>query len=203
MIFVFKNDLPSTINLPGDIAIDTETMGLNISRDRLCVLQLTNGDGNIYLVHFDGSDYRAPNLKAILSDNSSTKIFHYARFDLAVIEYYLDISIQENIFCTKVASKIARTYTEYHGLKNLCNELLGINLSKQMQASFWGTQSLSEEQKEYAARDVIYLHKLKEALINLLTRENRIELAMEAFKIIPFKVKLDLLGWGEVDIFSH
>jgi ribonuclease D len=188
--------------LPGDIAIDTETMGLDLNRDRLCLLQISNGDGEAYLVQFSKDNYDAPNLKNLLLDKNREKIFHFARFDLAVIKKYLEIELS-NVFCTKIASILVRTYTEHHGLKDLCKELLGINISKQQQSSSWGTLQLSEEQKEYAAKDVIYLHSLKEILTSMLIAENRNDIAYKLFDFLPTRANLDLMGWNEIDIFSH
>jgi len=188
--------------LPGDIAIDTETMGLDLNRDRLCLLQISNGDGEAYLVQFSKDNYNAPNLKNLLLDKNREKIFHFARFDLAVIKKHLEIELS-NIFCTKIASILVRTYTEHHGLKDLCKELLGINISKQQQSSYWGTLQLSEEQKEYAAKDVIYLHSLKEILTSMLMAENRNDIAYKLFDFLPTRANLDLMGWNEIDIFSH
>jgi len=188
--------------LPGDIAIDTETMGLDLNRDRLCLLQISNGDGETYLVQFSKDNYDAPNLKNLLLDKNREKIFHFARFDLAVIKKYLEIELS-NVFCTKIASILVRTYTEHHGLKDLCKELLGVNISKQQQSSYWGTLQLSEEQKEYAAKDVIYLHLLKEILTSMLIAENRNDIAYKLFDFLPTRANLDLMGWNEIDIFSH
>lgn len=188
--------------MPGDIAIDTETMGLDLNRDRLCLLQISNGDGEAYLVQFSKDNYDAPNLKNLLLDKNREKIFHFARFDLAVIKKHLEIELS-NIFCTKIASILVRTYTEHHGLKDLCKELLGINISKQQQSSYWGTLQLSEEQKEYAAKDVIYLHSLKEILTSMLMAENRNDIAYKLFDFLPTRANLDLMGWNEIDIFSH
>ena len=188
--------------MPGDIAIDTETMGLDLNRDRLCLLQISNGDGEAYLVQFSKDNYDAPNLKNLLLDKNREKIFHFARFDLAVIKKHLEIELS-NVFCTKIASILVRTYTEHHGLKDLCKELLGINISKQQQSSYWGTLQLSEEQKEYAAKDVIYLHSLKEILTSMLIAENRNDIAYKLFDFLPTRANLDLMGWNEIDIFSH
>lgn len=188
--------------MPGDIAIDTETMGLDLNRDRLCLLQISNGDGETYLVQFSKDNYDAPNLKNLLLDKNREKIFHFARFDLAVIKKYLEIELS-NVFCTKIASILVRTYTEHHGLKDLCKELLGVNISKQQQSSYWGTLQLSEEQKEYAAKDVIYLHLLKEILTSMLIAENRNDIAYKLFDFLPTRANLDLMGWNEIDIFSH
>jgi len=200
-VVVFHNDLPSDFHLPGDIAIDTETMGLDLNRDRLCLLQMSNGDGDAYLVQFDGN-YSAPNLKKMLMDENRAKIFHFARFDLAAIKKYLGIELS-NVFCTKIASRLVRTYTESHGLKDLCRELLGVNISKQQQSSYWGASKLTGEQKEYAAKDVVFLHSLRAALLEMLIAENRNELAHKLFEFLPTRVNLDLMGWSEVDIFSH
>ena len=199
---MYKNDLPDDFHLPGDLAIDTETMGLQFHRDRLCVLQMSNGDGDSSLVQFDNTDYRAPNLKKMLLDENRGKIFHYARFDLAVIKKYLEIDLT-NIFCTKIASKLVRTYTDRHGLKDLCKELLNLNISKQCQSSHWGANELSADQKEYAAKDVIYLHSLRAILIERLIELNRNKIAHEIFDFLPTRANLDLIGWNNIDIFSH
>ena len=201
-LVLYKNDLPNDLCLSGDLAIDTETMGLDFHRDRLCVMQLCNGVDNTVLVQFDGLDYSAPNLKKLLLSKNTSKIFHYARFDVAVIKKYLKIDIS-NIFCTKIASKLVRTYTDHHGLKDLCRELLGISLSKQQQSSHWGATELTLEQQEYAARDVIYLHNLRKILIERLVELDRKDLAYEIFKFLPARAKLDLIGWNNIDIFSH
>jgi len=199
---IYNNDLPSGLVFGDILAIDTETMGLNLKRDRLCVLQLSDGSGKVYLIKFDGKDYSSPNLKALLSDVSKLKLFHFARFDIGAIYQNLGILL-ENIYCTKIASKLARTYTDAHGLKDLCREILGIQLSKQQQSSDWGIDQLSKEQKEYAASDVIYLHRIKVKLDEMLIRENRIKLALECFKFLPTRAALDLAGWNELDIFAH
>ncbi|WP_218460686.1 ribonuclease D [Rickettsia sp. TH2014] len=201
-INIYQDDLPNNFELEGDIAIDTETMGLNLHRDKLCLLQFSNGNGEAHLVHFVNQDYTAPNLKALLLDKTRCKIFHFARFDLAAIKKYLSIDL-ENIFCTKISSKLVRTYTDSHGLKDLCRELLSINISKQQQSSYWGTDNLSSEQKEYAAKDVLYLHQLKDTLQKMLLRENRLELAQDIFHFLPTRANLDLIGWNEIDIFMH
>ena len=200
-IFEHKNDLPKDVELKGDLAIDTEALGLKNSRDRLCVLQISNGDGNIHLINFEFGKYEAPNLKKLLSDPNTVKLFHYARFDVAIIYKYLGVLVQ-NIYCTKIASKIARTYAENHGLKDLCKELIGVQISKQQQSSYWGTGTLSEEQQEYAATDVLYLHQLREKLNIMLAREHRTELVEECFKFIPHRVLLDLGGWDDTDVFA-
>ncbi|GAA5252583.1 ribonuclease D [Candidatus Rickettsia kedanie] len=201
-ITIYQNDLPNNFELEGDIAIDTETMGLNLHRDKLCLLQFSNGNGEAHLVHFVNQDYTAPNLKALLLDKTRCKVFHFARFDLASIKKYLSIDL-ENIFCTKISSKLVRTYTDSHSLKDLCRELLNINISKQQQSSYWGADNLSSEQKEYAAKDVLYLHQLKDMLQKMLLRENRLELAHDIFRFLPTRANLDLIGWNEIDIFMH
>jgi ribonuclease D len=166
-IHFYKNDLPANITFSDSIAIDTETMGLNVIRDRLCLIQISSGDGNAHLVQFEQGKYDAPNLKKLLSDDKILKIFHFARFDLAALSHYLKIEIK-NIYCTKIASKLTRTYTDSHGLKSLCDELLGVDLSKKQQSSEWGNSLINEKQMEYAASDVLYLHKLKEKLDEML-----------------------------------
>ncbi len=201
-IHIHHGDLPSDLSFKGDIAIDTETTGLNLSRDRLCVIQLSAGDGDAHLVQFSKGEYNAPNLRKILNNKNITKIFHFARFDVAAIYKYLDIQI-ENIYCTKIASKIARTYTDSHGLKDLCRDLLDLTISKQQQSSYWGHGKLSKEQVEYAATDVLHLHKLRDILNNILVKEGRAELAEQCFAFINLRVKLDLAGWDYVDIFAH
>ncbi|MCC8406744.1 MAG: ribonuclease D [Rickettsia endosymbiont of Sceptobius lativentris] len=201
-IKIYQDDLPNNFELEGDIAIDTETMGLNLHRDKLCLLQFSNSNGEAHLVHFVNQDYTAPNLRALLLDKTRCKIFHFARFDLAAIKKYLSIDL-ENIFCTKISSKLVRTYTDSHGLKDLCRELLSINISKQQQSSYWGAKNLSLEQQEYAAKDVLYLHQLKDILQKMLLRENRLELAQDIFRFLPTRANLDLIGWNEIDIFMH
>ena len=197
------NDLPDGLKIEGDLAIDTETKGLNIyQRDRLCVVQISNGDGNAHLVQFKKGEYnKAVNLKKLLSDNSSQKIFHYARFDIAVIKLFLGIEIN-NIFCTKVASKLTRTYTDKHGLKFLCREALGVELSKHEQCSDWSTD-LSKSQIKYAASDVLYLHKLRDYFIEKLQENGRVTMAEECFKFLPTRARLDIAGWSDMDIFAH
>lgn len=199
--FLYQNDLPENLHLGNSIAIDTETTGLNLRRDRLCVIQISSGDGNAHLVKFDYNNYDAPNLKKLLSDKSILKIFHFARFDLAVLKQFLNVEI-ENIFCTKIASKLSRTYTDAHGLKAICKELLNVELSKEQQSSDWGNPNISEDQIKYAASDVLYLHKLKEKLDEMLKREGRTDIAQTCFKFLKTRSNLDLLGF-EGDIFSH
>lgn len=201
-IIVFKNDIPADLNLVGDIAIDTEAMGLQLQRDRLCTVQFCDSEGKAYIVQFDGKKYESPNLAKILTDNRRQKIFHFARFDIAIIEYYLGIKI-EKIFCTKIASRLVRTYTDSHGLKELVRELLGIQISKHQQSSDWGALELSKEQKEYAITDVIYLHKLRDILTDMLIREKRMEIAQEMFAFLPTRARLDIMGWPEIDLFAH
>jgi ribonuclease D len=194
-------DIPNSLLITDDIAIDTEAMGLNPHRDRLCVVQLSTGDKQAHLVHFPTPRYDAPNLKALLRSNVQ-KIFHFARFDVAIIKHYLEVDVS-NIFCTKIASRLSRTFTDSHGLKELCAELLDIKLNKQQQSSDWGAPSLSSEQIAYAASDVLYLHQIRDRLIAMLERENRMQIARECFAFLPTRAKLDLLGWDEYDIFQH
>jgi ribonuclease D len=178
-------------------------MGLQLGRDRLCVVQISNGDGNAHLVHFPEEKYAAPNLRRLLKQESSTKIFHYARFDLASIKRYLEIEITSPVYCTKLASKLVRTYTDKHGLKDLCREFLGFELSKLQQSSNWGAKELSDEQVKYAASDVLYLHQLREKLDEMLKKSHRTELAAKCFRFLATRVELDLAGWQDQDIFSH
>ncbi len=199
--FLYQNDLPDNLNLGNSIAIDTETTGLNLRRDRLCVIQISSGDGDAHLVRFDINNYAAPNLKKLLSDPKVLKIFHFARFDLAVLKSHLGIDI-DNIYCTKIASKLVRTYTDAHGLKALCKELINVELSKEQQSSDWGRQEISEDQIKYAASDVLYLHRLKEKLDEMLKREGRLEIAQKCCEFLQIRAKLDLSGF-ESDIFSH
>lgn len=199
---LYKGDLPDGLDLGAEIAIDTETMGLNNFRDRLCVIQISNGDGNAHLVQLEKDKYDAPNLRKLLSDKSVLKIFHYARFDMAILQHTLGFPIQ-NIYCTKIASKLARTYTDYHGLKNLSKELLDVDMSKKEQSSYWGAEEITKEQIKYAASDVLYLHRLKEKLDLMLRKEGRYTMAQECFKFLSTRVDLDLAGWIETDIFMH
>ncbi|MFA9199735.1 MAG: ribonuclease D [Cypionkella sp.] len=199
-----EEDLPDGLAFAdGPIAVDTETLGLVTHRDRLCVVQLSDGGGDEHLVRFSpGSRYEAPRLKALLGDPARLKLFHYARFDLAAIRHYLGV-MAAPVFCTKIASKLTRTYTDRHGLKNLVSELLGADLSKQQQLSDWGAPELTEAQRDYAASDVRYLHRLREVLGDRLAREGRTELAEACFAFLPARALLDLAGWAERDIFSH
>lgn len=201
-IYLHKNDLPADLELEGDIAIDTEAMGLNNKRDRLCLVQLSDGKGDVHLVQFLRDQYNAPHLAALLRDEQRVKIFHFARFDVSIMYYYLGV-LTTNIYCTRTASKLARTFSDKHGLKEICKELLGKEISKQQQSSDWGTEELSNEQMEYAASDVLYLHQLRDILTKMLLREGRAELAQACFNFIPSRALLDLAGWEEMDIFSH
>jgi ribonuclease D len=201
-IFFHKNDLPANVIFTKSVAIDTETMGLNILRDRLCLLQISGGDGNAHVVQFEQNNYNALNLKKILSDESIQKIFHFARFDLTAIKHYLNVEIK-NIYCTKIASRLIRTYTDSHGLKSICEELLGVEISKKQQSSDWGNGEISEKQLEYAASDVLYLHALKEKLTKMLIRENRFEIFQACVNFLPTRVELDLQGFSTIDIFTH
>jgi ribonuclease D len=195
-------DLPSGVGFGASVAIDTETMGLNPHRDRLCLVQLSAGDGHCHLVQFRPGQYAAPNLKALLGDANVLKIFHFARFDVAVLRHYLGVDTAP-IYCTKIASKLVRTFTDRHGLKDLVKELVGVDLSKQQQTSDWGASELTPEQLAYAASDVLHLHALKRRLDEMLAREGRAELAQACFRFLPARARLDLDGWPEVDIFAH
>jgi ribonuclease D len=200
--YVHKGDLPATVNFKGDIAVDTEAMGLNNKRDRLCVVQLSDGNGDAHLVQFDKDSYNAPNLVKLLSDPGRLKIFHFARFDLGIIREYLGIRVAP-VYCTRTASRLARTYTDKHGYKDICKELLSVDISKQQQSSDWGAKTLSQEQIDYAASDVLYLHRLKAKLDEMLMREGRGELLKACFDFLPYRAELDLAGWAEEDIFAH
>ena len=202
LIKLHKGDLPASVTFSGPVAIDTETLGLNPHRDRLCLVQLSAGDGNAHLVQFDGKSYDAPRLKALLTDANVLKIFHFARFDVAVLQKYLGVATAP-VYCTKIASKLVRTYTDRHGLKDLSAELLGIEMNKQQQSSDWGAETLSDQQRHYAASDVLHLHALKAKLDTMLDREGRREFAEAAFGFVPVRARLDLAGFPEVDIFSH
>ena len=199
-----EEDLPAGVFAPGAaIAVDTETMGLLTPRDRLCVVQLSDGGPHEHLVRFGpGSDYAAPNLKALLADPARLKLYHFGRFDIAAIRHYLGV-VAAPAWDTKIASRLVRTYTDRHGLKELVKELLGLDLSKQQQSSDWGGPELSDAQKEYAASDVRYLHRLKEELERRLQRENRTALAQACFDFLPHRAALDVAGWPEIDIFAH
>jgi ribonuclease D len=202
-VYFHEEDLPEGALGLGPIAVDTETMGLRLGRDRLCVVQLSDGGGDEHLVRFSpGSNYAAPNLKAVLTDPSRLKLYHFARFDLASILAYLGV-MAEPVYCTKTASRLVRTYTDRHGLKELVRELVGQEISKQQQSSDWGAPELSDPQKDYAASDVRYLHALKEKLDVRLEREGRTALAKACFDFLPHRALLDLAGWAEDDIFAH
>ena len=201
-IKLHKGDLSAGLDFGSAVAIDTETLGLKPHRDRLCVVQLSAGDGTAHLVQFDGSDYAAPNLKALLTAPQVLKIFHYARFDVAVLAKYLGVAVAP-LYCTKIASKLVRTYTDRHGLKDLVGELVGIELSKQQQSSDWAAKTLSDQQKTYAASDVLHLHALKTRLDEMLDRDGRRVLAESAFRFLPTRAALDLAGFEDTDIFSH
>ncbi len=201
-ITLHNGDLPDDLDLGSIVGVDSETMGLNPHRDRLCLVQLSAGDGDAHLVKFGRGNFEAPNLKALLADDGVTKIFHFARFDLAVIKKYLGVWAGP-VYCTKIASKLVRTYTDRHGLKDICRELLGVEISKQQQSSDWGAEEISEAQMKYAASDVLHLHRLKEVLDQMLEREGRAGVAAAAFEFLPVRAELDLLGWAEKDIFAH
>ena len=200
-IHVHEGDLPASVSFGSSVAVDSETLGLKPHRDRLCVVQLSAGDGSAHLVQLSQTGYDAPNLKALMADPGVLKIFHYARFDVAVIKHYLGVDTQP-IYCTKIASKLSRTYTDRHGLKDITSELLGIELSKQQQSSDWAAARLSQQQQAYAASDVLHLHKLKDRLDAMLEREGRTHLAQAAFDFLPTRASLDLAGF-EDDIFAH
>jgi len=197
-----RGDLPAGLDLGPSIAVDSETMGLNTHRDRLCVVQLSSGDGNAHLVQLDPKTYDAPNLKRLLADTNVLKIFHFARFDIAAFQQWLKVETTP-IYCTKVASRLTRTFTDRHGLKDLARDLIGVDLSKQQQSSDWGADALSEAQIEYAASDVLYLHALKAKLDEMLAREGRTALAEACFQFLPARAALDLAGWPEIDILAH
>jgi ribonuclease D len=201
-IKLHHGDLPDGLTFPNGVAIDTETLGLKPHRDRLCLVQLSSGDGTAHLVKFDGETYDAPRLKALLTDPKILKIFHFARFDIAVLGLYLGVETSP-IYCTKIASKLARTYTDRHGLKDLASELLAVELSKQQQSSDWGSAELSDSQKAYAANDVLHLHAIKAKLDPMLSRVGRRELAQAAFEFLPTRARLDLIGFEDDDIFAH
>ena len=201
-IHIHEGDLPEGLDLGTTIAVDTETMGLVPGRDRLCLVQLSAGDGAAHLVQFKNGVFEAPRLKQTLGDPNRLKVFHFARFDLAVLKHYLGV-VAAPVYCTKIASKLVRTYTDRHGLKDLARELLGMDLTKQQQSSDWGADELSEAQMDYAAADVLYLHAIKARLDERLEREGRTDLAQAAFAFLPTRADLDLHGWGEVDIFAH
>jgi ribonuclease D len=201
-LHLHKADLPAGLDFGQSVAVDTETMGLELGRDRLCLIQLSAGDKVCHLVQFREGAYDAPNLKALLGNEGVTKLFHFARFDLAAIQRYLGVTCGP-VYCTKTASKLARTFTDKHGLKDLCRDLLGVDISKQQQSSDWGAPELSQEQLRYAAGDVLYLHRLRAILDEMLEREGRDELARACFDFLATRAALDLAGWSDVDIFAH
>ena len=202
-IVLHQGDIPKSIKIGKSVAIDTETMGLNPLRDRLCLVQLSTGNNICHLIQFKKyKKIKCPNLNKILKNKKIEKIFHYARFDVTVLNHNLNISIN-SIYCTKIASKLTRTFTDRHGLKDLCKELLGVEISKIQQSSDWGKDKLTKAQLKYAATDVLYLHKIKAILDKMLERENRTSLARACFEFIDYRTKLDLLGWNQTDIFSH
>ena len=203
-VHLYEEDIPADLFAPGaDIAVDTETMGLITPRDRLCLVQLSDDGPDEHLVRFSPhSDYAAPNLRALLADPARVKLFHFGRFDLAAISHYLEVTAAP-VYCTKIASRLVRTYTDRHGLKELVRELLGQDISKAQQSSDWGGPMLSEAQKDYAASDVRYLHAMREELDRRLVREGRMELAQACFQFLPWRAELDIAGWPEVDIFAH
>jgi ribonuclease D len=200
-VYLHAGDLPESVVFQGDIAVDTEAMGLNNLRDRLCLVQLSDGQGDEHLVQFSG-DYSAPRLKALLINPGKVKLFHFARFDVAILQHYLGVTTTP-IYCTKIASRLVRTFTDRHGFKDLCRDLIQVDVSKQQQTSDWGAPTLSPEQMEYAASDVRYLHRLRDKLNGMLEREGRVELAQACFNFLPARAQLDLAGWPEFDIFAH
>ncbi|MDA7964368.1 ribonuclease D [Ruegeria sp.] len=199
---LYKNDLPDGLDLGPVVAIDCETMGLNPHRDRLCVIQMSGGDGHSHIVQVEKGQTAAPNLCAMLENPEVLKLFHFGRFDIAAM-YHTFGALAAPVYCTKIASRLIRTYTDRHGLKNLCQELLGVDISKQQQMSDWGAETLTEAQLDYAASDVLYLHQLRDGLNARLAREGRAEMAQACFDFLPMRAKLDLAGWPETDIFAH
>ncbi len=200
--YLYKNDLPDDLDLGPVVAIDCETMGLHPHRDRLCVVQMSGGDGNAHLVQVEKGQTSAPNLCRMLADPDVLKLFHFGRFDIAAMQNAFG-TVTTPVYCTKIASRLIRTYTDLHGLKNLLQELLGVDVSKQQQSSDWGADELSKAQIEYAASDVLYLHRLRDALNIRLKREGRMEIAQACFDFLPMRANLDLEGWPEIDIFAH
>ncbi|MDP5218411.1 ribonuclease D [Ruegeria sp. 2205SS24-7] len=199
---LYKNDLPDGLDLGPVVAIDCETMGLNPHRDRLCVIQMSGGDGDAHIVQVEKGQTEAPNLCAMLTDPNVLKLFHFGRFDVAAM-YHAFGALAAPVYCTKIASRLVRTYTDRHGLKNLCQELLSIDISKQQQMSDWGAETLSDAQLDYAASDVLYLHQLRDRLNARLEREGRSDIAQACFDFLPTRARLDLAGWPETDIFAH
>jgi len=201
-IEVYQGDLPAGMGFGDSVAVDTEAQGLNPNRDRLCVVQVSAGGGVCHLVQFPDADFTAPNLKALFTDDAVTKIFHYARFDVAIIKKYMGV-VCGPVYCTKIASKLSRTYTGNHGLKDVCKELVNIDLSKEQQSSDWAVETLSPSQIEYAAADVLYLHQIRDELDKILQREGRSDLARACFEFLSTRADLDLGGWSDEDIFAH
>jgi ribonuclease D len=201
-IILHKNDLPSSLKFGNRVAVDTETMGLNPVRDKLCVVQVSNGDGDAHIVQLDRETYNAPNLKKLMTDPKVLKIFHFARFDIGIMLACLGVTCAP-VYCTRTASKLARTYTDKHGLRDVCRELLGVELNKHQQSSDWGAKTLSEDQIAYAANDVLHLHALQDKFDVMLEREGRKELAYKCFEFLPVRAELDLAGWPNTDIFEH
>ena len=201
-VYLHKNDLPADVKFTGSVAVDTETQGLSLVRDKLCLVQLSAGDGDAHIVQVDRDSYDCPNLKALMADTSVKKLFHFARFDVAIILRDLGVA-PGPLFCTKIASGLVRTYTDRHGLKDVCRERLGVDLSKQQQSSDWASDELTEAQLNYAASDVLYLHRLEMILSARLIRENRLDMAEACFNFLPTRAQLDLEGWPDIDIFSH
>jgi len=201
-ITLHDGDIPADLNFGPSIAIDTEAMGLQNCRDRLCLVQLSSGDGTAHLVQFKPGEYDAPNLKTLLRNPNILKIFHFARFDIALLKYYLDVECTP-LYCTKIASKLIRTYTDRHGLRELCRHLLNVEINKQQQTSDWGAPTLDEDQLSYAASDVLYLHRLKEELDKMLEREGRVEFAQKCYDFLMTRANLDIAGWNNIDIFEH
>ncbi|MEQ8558571.1 MAG: ribonuclease D [Henriciella sp.] len=200
-ITLHKGDLPAGVDLGNEIAVDTEAMGLNPFRDALCVVQLSSGDGTAHVVQL-GRDFDCPNLKTVLADDSRLKIFHFARFDIAMMKHWLGIECAP-VWCTKIASKLCRTYTDRHGLKDVSREIAGVDMSKAQQSSDWGAETLSDAQLQYCASDVLHLHKIKAGLEAMLEREGRLDLAQACFDFLPVRARLDLEGWPDTDIFAH
>ncbi len=201
-VYFHEGDLPDGLNLGPEVAIDSETMGLRFRRDPLCVVQLSSGDGNAHVVRLNRPAYDCPNLKRLLTDPKVLKIFHFGRFDIGMFELHLGVKTRP-VYCTKIASKLARTYTDRHGLKDVARELAGVDMSKAQQSSDWGAAELSQAQMDYAASDVLYLHVIKDRLNEMLVREGRMELAQACFDFLPMRSRLDLAGWDEIDIFAH
>ncbi|WP_313574377.1 ribonuclease D [Brevundimonas sp.] len=201
-VYFHEGDLPDGLDLGPEVAIDSETMGLRFRRDPLCVVQLSSGDGNAHVVRLNRPAYDCPNLKRVLTDPKVLKIFHFGRFDIGMFELHLGVETRP-VYCTKIASKLARTYTDRHGLKDVARELAGVDMSKAQQSSDWGAAELSQAQMDYAASDVLYLHAIKNRLNEMLVREGRMELAQACFDFLPMRSRLDLAGWDEIDIFAH